>query len=359
MTDVQRRSLVWLRAAAAVVAIALATVMAANAQAASLSLVPELSAAGLGQGTTLTARLGFTGSEYFGLPAPLSGLRLTLPVGIRFSSSGFATCEADTPGKLDVDGCPAGSAAGEASVSIVLVTFAGARIEEDAETKAFFLPFGGLEFVVVAQGPIPLEMGMPGTLVKNVLTLKPELVVSRSGESYASFRLLTLNLGIARAERGTSVYPLEMPEECAHGKFTWGAEAQLASGPSLADEMPLLATAETPCPGYSSGESSLPGTEGVIVAPSNKQCVSRRDFVIHIQQIKGVSYRSASVYVNGIPVAVARGARFRARVDLRGLPKGRYTVKITVTTTSGRQISGTRAYHTCAPKPISYGKPRL
>ena len=360
MADAQCRSLVWLRAVVVVVALALVpAVVTANAQAANLSFVPELSAAGLGQGTTLTVRLGFNGSEYFGSPAPLTGFKLTLPPGLTASSSGFVTCEADTPGKLDADGCPAGSAAGEAGVSIVLVSFAGSRIEEDAETKAFFLPFGGLEFVVLAQGPVPLEMALPGKLAENVLTLRPELLASRAGESYASFKLLTLNLGIARAEQGMSIYSLRLPEECPQGKFAWGADAELATAPQPGLEQSLLLTAETPCPGYSRGESSLPGTDGAIVAPSNKQCVSRRDFAIHIQQIKGVTYRSASVNVNGKRVDVNKGDRFRARVDLRGLPKGRYTVRITVTTTTGRQITGTRAYHTCAPKPISYGKPRL
>ena len=96
-----------------------------------------------------------------------------------------------------------------------------------------------------------------------------------------------------------------------------------------------------------------------MIAPSNKQCVSRRDFVIHIQRIEGLTYRRASVYVNASPVDVVAGARLHARVDLRGLPMGRYTVRITVITTTGRQITGTRAYHTCAPKPLLSGRPRL
>jgi hypothetical protein len=270
-----------------------------------------------------------------------------------------ATCDADTPRKLDVDGCPAGSAAGETGISIVLVAFAGTRIEEDAETKAFFLPHGVLELVVAAEGPVPFEMSLPGTLVKNVLTFSPGLIATVPGAPFVSFRLLTLNLGIARVVDGNSVYSLRMPEECPQGKFMWSAEVDLELAPGPGIENPLLATAQTPCPEHASNESSLPGTEGVIVAPSNKQCASRRDFIIHIQQIKGVTYRRASVEVNGRPVDVVMGARFHARVDLRGLPKGRYTVKITVTTTMGRQISGARAYHTCAPRPLPSGRPRL
>jgi hypothetical protein len=58
------------------------------------------------------------------------------------------------------------------------------------------------------------------------------------------------------------------------------------------------------------------------------------------------------VYVNGRQVNVVKGKRISAPVDLRGLPKGLYTVLITVVTTTGRAIAGTRTYHTCAPKPL-------
>jgi hypothetical protein len=65
------------------------------------------------------------------------------------------------------------------------------------------------------------------------------------------------------------------------------------------------------------------------------------------------------VYVNGTQVATVKRRRFTATVDLRGLPKGRYTVKIVVTTTNGRTLTGIRVYHTCAPKRLPSGKPRL
>jgi hypothetical protein len=106
-------------------------------------------------------------------------------------------------------------------------------------------------------------------------------------------------------------------------------------------------------------ETSVAGTGGIVSAPSNEECLSRRDFPIHVQQIKGLTYRTVTVYVNGRQVAVVKRRRFMAQVDLHGLPKGRYTVKITVITTSGRRLTGTRAYHTCAPKPLPSGKPRL
>jgi hypothetical protein len=38
-------------------------------------------------------------------------------------------------------------------------------------------------------------------------------------------------------------------------------------------------------------------------------------------------------------------------VNLRGLPAGRYTVRVVVTTTRGRRIVSTRRYRTCVPRP--------
>ncbi len=48
-------------------------------------------------------------------------------------------------------------------------------------------------------------------------------------------------------------------------------------------------------------------------------------------------------------VRVIRGKRLRARVNLRGLPKGRYTVRVVVVTSTGRRIVEKRRYRTCSP----------
>ncbi|MGO9762652.1 MAG: hypothetical protein ACLP1Q_15455 [Solirubrobacteraceae bacterium] len=329
----------------------------------SLALVPEFSAAGLGQGTMLTATLELGGNEYQGSVAPISELRLQLPAGVGATTAGFATCSAATLEELGPSACPRGSRAGGDGRALAYVTFGGERAQEEAEVSSYFAPGGGLDVFIDGHSPVSLEMLAEGALVGNVLTLSFPLVPSVPGASFASIAALTLPLGTARVEHGASVYSLTMPEECPEGGFVWSAEVFFShyafeSYERLYGE-PLRATAETPCPALSSGESALPGTEGIITAPPNKQCVSRRDFVIHVQQIKGLKYRRVGVDVDGRSVAVVKGARFHARVDLRGLPKGRYTVRITVLTTTGRQITGTRAYHTCAAKPLPGGRPRL
>lgn len=93
------------------------------------------------------------------------------------------------------------------------------------------------------------------------------------------------------------------------------------------------------------------GSRGVVAgAPSARRCLSRRSFTIRIRKLAGLTISSATVTVNGKRVAVRSGKRLTAPVNLRRLPKGRYSVRIVVKLADGRKLSGTRRYRTCAPK---------
>jgi hypothetical protein len=96
-----------------------------------------------------------------------------------------------------------------------------------------------------------------------------------------------------------------------------------------------------PTPTFSS-VVSLPKTTG--------KCRSRRTFRIRLREPKADPLVRATVHLNGRRVKVLVGARLTAPVDLRRLPKGRYTVKIAARTASGRLIKGNRRYRTCAPR---------
>jgi hypothetical protein len=97
---------------------------------------------------------------------------------------------------------------------------------------------------------------------------------------------------------------------------------------------------------------SKPTFANTVVLPSqgSRKCRSRRSFRIRLRHPKGDPLVRATVKVNGKQVRVIKGERLTAPVDLRGLPKGRYTVSITATTTLGRTVKGSRKYRTCAPK---------
>ena len=65
--------------------------------------------------------------------------------------------------------------------------------------------------------------------------------------------------------------------------------------------------------------------------------MSRRKFTVRVKKPAGVTIRAVKVVINGKVVKTKKVAgRFTSTVDLRGLPKGRFTVGITVTTPSGR-----------------------
>ena len=86
----------------------------------------------------------------------------------------------------------------------------------------------------------------------------------------------------------------------------------------------------------------------VLALPSAKKCVSRRKFRIKLRTPAGTRITKVVVSVNGKRKKTSDGSK--ATVDLRGLPKGRVTVKIEVRTADGRSVKQTRKYRTCAPK---------
>jgi hypothetical protein len=106
------------------------------------------------------------------------------------------------------------------------------------------------------------------------------------------------------------------------------------------------------------------GPGGVVQAPSNRRCVSRRKFRIRIRERRGIRIEAAIVLLNGRRIKVVKRKVFQrkrhtATVNLRGLPKGIFKLKITVLTSDGDSLSGTRKYHTCVKKRRSGRPPTL
>jgi hypothetical protein len=118
-------------------------------------------------------------------------------------------------------------------------------------------------------------------------------------------------------------------------------------------------------PGSPGGGSQLPrafGPQGAIQGlPSPKVCLSKRHFTIHIRRYPRISYLEAIVFINKRQTSVsrARNGQFTSPINLVGLPKGTVVVKITVITSTGGIIVGTRVYHTCRTKLKGKGHHRL
>jgi hypothetical protein len=93
-----------------------------------------------------------------------------------------------------------------------------------------------------------------------------------------------------------------------------------------------------------------------VTLPTNRKCLSRRSFQIHFKDPRYDPLRQAFVMVAGHRVRATRqGTLFAATVDLRGLPRGTFTVRIRITTVLGRHLSGSRTYHTCVPRRTTRG----
>ena len=78
--------------------------------------------------------------------------------------------------------------------------------------------------------------------------------------------------------------------------------------------------------------------------------MSRRKFSIRLRESKDDPLARAEVFVGKKRVKVVSGARLKATINLRGLPAGRFTVKVIGRTKSGKRATSTRTYRTCAPK---------
>jgi hypothetical protein len=331
-----------------------------------------------GLGTALKLEYVIAGSGYGasvqrpggGVP-PLAAIDLSLPEGLAIASTVPGTCSETALLNTGPNACRA-AVAGPLSRATGEVSFGAERVPENASVQPFFTG-GGLSSYFQGSSPVSLEFVARSAFVLSgeapygleLRTLLPT-IATVPGAPLASFDVISLELGTPNILGDLTSSYLMLPPSCPSGGLP--LRAKLTFGGSYGGEREFGIPAETATATYDAhcprmlapaiGEA-VPGTGGVVTAPSNKVCVSRRDFRIHVLQIAGLTYRRVAVDVNGRRVKTVRGRRTSAQVDLRGLPKGRYTVRITVTTSTGRQLSGIRAYHTCAPKPLPGGRPRL
>jgi hypothetical protein len=104
--------------------------------------------------------------------------------------------------------------------------------------------------------------------------------------------------------------------------------------------------------GAAPGSGSGPSGSGALVtiqAPPSQACRSRRRLLIRLRVRRGARVVSVREYINGRRVAGPLRAR-RQRIDLRGLPRGTFHVRIVVRVRQhgqSRTVTDRRTYHTC------------
>jgi spore coat-associated protein N len=119
---------------------------------------------------------------------------------------------------------------------------------------------------------------------------------------------------------------------------------------------PATGSGTTPAPGGDAAADptgELLGAQLFALPAVTSKCVSRRRFAIHIRRPSGIAFRSIAVTVNGrtkVRLKGVKAKRVKATVNLKGLPAGKVTVKITAMMSNGRKAASKRTYRTCAPK---------
>jgi hypothetical protein len=100
------------------------------------------------------------------------------------------------------------------------------------------------------------------------------------------------------------------------------------------------------------GSGGVAGSIERLTLPSAKKCLSLRLFRIHLADPQYDPLKTVIVTLKGRRIPITRKGKYLvATIDLKGLPKGAFTVKIHAMTVLGHHLSASRTYHTCIGKP--------
>ena len=135
-----------------------------------------------------------------------------------------------------------------------------------------------------------------------------------------------------------------------------GSKAPTLAAVRFGDAPPVTTTTTTTTQTTTTATTPQPQPQPAPFVPpvASKSCVSRRAFSIRLRTGRRKrdesAIVSADVRVNGKKVTVTRGERHRSRVNLRNLPKGRFSVTIRLRLADGGTVRETRRYRTCREK---------
>jgi hypothetical protein len=131
------------------------------------------------------------------------------------------------------------------------------------------------------------------------------------------------------------------------GGSTAGSNAVTPAAKPGTTTLTITTTPTTTTPPVTTPPPIVKVTPQAVGLPSARRCVSGRHFAIHLRKVRGEKVVSAKVFVKGKRVKTVKGKQLTVAIDLRGLPKGKFVVRIVVTTVSGKRYSGKRTYRTC------------
>jgi hypothetical protein len=91
------------------------------------------------------------------------------------------------------------------------------------------------------------------------------------------------------------------------------------------------------------------GATKIIRLPA-RACHSQRVFTVHLAPPAGKTFHELKVQVNGRSFRVVRGKQVTSKIDLGGLPRGRFTLRIRASLLPSGTYVRVRHYVTCVPK---------
>jgi hypothetical protein len=104
-----------------------------------------------------------------------------------------------------------------------------------------------------------------------------------------------------------------------------------------------------------SGSGSAPNVESLTL-PNAKQCLRPRKLRIRLAEPKYDPFKTVTVAFRGHKLATSRKGNYVvATLNLRGLEKSKFTVKVSATTVLGHTLTAKRTYRICK-KAVHHGK---
>lgn len=166
--------------------------------------------------------------------------------------------------------------------------------------------------------------------------------------------------GLAAAPEAPSFHPepdgetplfvrVAVPRDAAPGRRRVRVSARLANGQERSGEAAFVVVAPDAPP--EPAAHTPPAEPRLAVTESSRACLSRRTVRVRLRR-RGPSDTAPvrSVTLNGRPATFRTQGRTRLLVDLRGLPRSRYRIRIAARLADGSTLVDPRRYRTCAPK---------
>jgi Abnormal spindle-like microcephaly-assoc'd, ASPM-SPD-2-Hydin len=95
------------------------------------------------------------------------------------------------------------------------------------------------------------------------------------------------------------------------------------------------------------GTSGAVSGASVVALPTARTCASRRVVTVHLTAPKGRTFTRVKILLHGKTLKTLKGKSIRAKISLRGLPRGRFTLEVRASVDDGTKYTNKKHYVTC------------